>query len=78
VRQRPFETAVVLVTHRPNDRKGEVILGIVLWGALGAAAVGLSAKRAMQWPGIFLASATAFVLLLTTFRQAGLSVSFGI
>jgi hypothetical protein len=54
----------------PLNRKGEVILDIVLCVALGAAAVELSARRAMRWPAIFLAVPTAFVLLLSTFHPA--------
>ena len=68
------------------DRKGEVILNISLCLVLGTAAVELSAKRAMEWPGIFLACVTGSVLLLSTFRPvhpllaanwALVTVSFG-
>lgn len=62
------------VTH---DRKGEIVLTIVLCVALGAAAVHLSAKSTMRWPGIVLASSTAFVLVLSTFRPVRPLVAIG-
>jgi Ion channel len=78
-----FPLVGAFVTH---DRKGEIVLTIVLCVALGAAAVHLSAKWTMRWPGIVLASSTAIVLLLSTFRpvrplvataSALVTVSFG-
>jgi len=78
-----FLVAGAFVTH---DRKGEIILAVVLCVALGAAALELSEKRSMRVPGIVLAAMTAVVLVATLLHPvpplaavswALLMVSFG-
>lgn len=57
------------VTH---DQKGEAILVISLYVALGAAALELSERPALRRPGILLAGATGIVLIVATMHPTPL------